>query len=40
MTEIPERIGGYKVEARLDEGGQSEVYKAAGDGGGAVAILL
>ena len=40
MTEIPEKIGSYLVQARLDQAGQSGIYKAAGEDGRVVAVTL
>ncbi len=40
MTELPEQIGDYRVEARLDKAGHNGVYKAVGAGTQALAIKL
>ena len=40
MTELLKKIGGYRVQARLDKGGQRGVYKATDAAGRVVAITL
>ncbi len=40
MTDVPEQIGGYRIEARLDQAGDSGIYKAVDSNGLGLAIKL
>ncbi len=40
MTDVPEQIGGYRIEARLDQAGAGGIYKAVDADGLGLAIKL